>query len=89
MKKNLIIKWQWCHFIKFYWHELCNTKSSEYTKTQNVTSYEKLQWTILIFNVLCSYEAITWKTFWIHIYVFDRFKKQIWYDIKISMIEKT
>ena len=89
MKKNSIIRWQWCYFVKFYQHEFCNTKSSEHTKTQNVMNYEKLWWTIFILDVLYSCEIMTWKTSWIHVYIFDKFKRQIWYDIKTSIIEKT
>ena len=89
MKKNSAIKWQWCHFIKSYQHELCNTKSSKHTKTQNVMNHEKFWWTILVLNVLCSCEATTWRTFWICVYVFDKSEEQIWYDTRISIIKKT
>ena len=51
-------------------------------------SYEKFWWTIFVLDVLYSDEAMIWRTFWIHVYVFDRSEKQIWYDIKISMIEE-
>ena len=63
-------------------------KSSEHTKTQDVTNHEKFWWTILVLNILYSHEAITWKTFWIHVYVFDKSEEQIQYDTRILMIEK-
>ena len=88
MKKNLIIKWQQCHSVKSYQHELCDMKLSEHMKTQDIMSHEKFWWTILVFDVLYSCEIMTWRTFWIHVYVFDRSEEQIWYDTRISMIEK-
>ncbi len=63
-------------------------KSSEHIKTQNIMSHEKLWWTIFIFNILCSSETLTWKTSWIHAYVFNRSERQIWYDTRILMIEE-
>ena len=57
-------------------------------KTQNIISHEKLWWIILILNILYSCEIITWKTSWICVYIFDRFKKQIWYDTRTSIIEE-
>ena len=57
-------------------------------KTQDVTNHEKFWWTILVFDVLCSCEVMTWRIFWICVYVFDKFEEQIWYDIRISMIEE-
>ena len=88
MKKNSAIRWQWCHLVRSYQHEFCDTKSSEHMKTQNVTNYEKFWWTIFVLNVLCSCEAIIWRTSWICVYVFDRFKRQIQYDTRILMIEE-
>ena len=88
MKKNSAIKQQQYYSVRSYQHELCNMKSSEHTKTQNVMSHEKFWWTILILNVLCSCEIMTWRIFWIHVYVFDKFEKQIQYNTRISMIEK-
>ena len=63
-------------------------KLSKHIKIQNVTDHEKLQWIILILNVLCSCETTIWRTFWIHVYIFDKSEEQIQYDIKISIIEE-
>ena len=88
MKKNSVIKWQQYHSVRSYQHKFYDIKSSEHMKIQNVTNHEKFWWTILILDVLCSHEIMTWKTSWIHVYIFDRSEKQIQYDIRISMIEK-
>ena len=57
-------------------------------KTQNVTSNEKLWWTIHVLNVLCSCETLTWRTSWICAHVYDRSEEQIWYDARTLMIEE-
>ena len=64
-------------------------KLSEHIKTQNIINHENFWWIILIFNVLYLCEIITWKISWIHVYVFDKFEKQIWYDTRILMIKET